>query len=107
MHISVELKNIAKELDVPVFALAQMNRQAETRTDKTPMVSDLKESGSLEQDADTIVFTYRNTAVDKRPGDDESYVICRKNRHGDSCNFKIHMNVNPKLRLFEEIKREY
>lgn len=100
IHISGELKNIAKELKVPIFALAQMNRAAENRADKTPMVSDLKESGSLEQDADTIVFTYRDTEVDKE--NPESYIICRKNRHGDKTNFKIHMDVDPIVRIFKE-----
>jgi replicative DNA helicase len=100
MHISVGLKNLAKELQVPVIALAQMNRNVEARTDKTPTVADLKESGSLEQDADTIVFTYRNSDVGSH---EDPYIICRKNRHGSNVDFKIHMAVDPTIKTFEEL----
>lgn len=99
IHISAELKNLAKELEIPVFALAQMNRNAEMRQDKTPNVSDLKESGSIEQDADVIVFTFRSTEVDKN---EDPYIICRKNRHGSENDFKIFMEVDPQIKIFTE-----
>ena len=79
-EFSRSIKLLAKELDVPVVAISQLNRGAEQRTDKRPQMSDLRESGSIEQDADVVILLHRDRSDPERDG--EADVIVAKHRNG-------------------------
>ena len=82
-EISRNLKLIAREFNVPVIALSQLSRSVESRLDKRPVLSDLRESGSLEQDADIVIFLYRDKYYDENSEKgDNAEVLIRKNRNG-------------------------
>lgn len=89
-YISRNLKLLAKELDVPIIALAQLNRGPEQRTEKKPVVSDLRESGSLEQDADLVILLHREDAYEKEsPRAGEADIIVGKHRNGATATITV------------------
>ena len=92
-EISRNLKIMAKELNVPVICCAQLSRGPESRTDKRPMLSDLRDSGAIEQDADVVIFLYKDEYYDKKDTDSDegsiAEVIVAKNRHGSTKTVKM------------------
>ena len=84
-EISRSLKIMAKELNVPVLCCSQLSRGPESRSDKRPMLSDLRESGSIEQDADIVLFIYRDDYYnDNSEAKNSAELIVAKNRHGET-----------------------
>ena len=81
-RISKALKAMAIELDIPVLALAQLSRGVESRNDKRPLLSDLRDSGSLEQDADKVIMLYRQSYYEPVQGDDIVEILVKKHRDG-------------------------
>lgn len=89
-EITRQLKIMAKEMDVPVILLSQLSRGPENRTDKRPMLSDLRESGSIEQDADIVLFLYRDAYYNKESQEPNvAECIVAKNRHGETGTVKL------------------
>lgn len=98
-EISRRLKCLAKQLKIPIVCLSQLSRSVEQRSDKTPQLSDLRDSGAIEQDADSVVFLYRAGYYD--PYDSNCKIIIAKNRHG-SCG-EVQIKFNEKFCQFKEV----
>lgn len=101
-EISRSLKSLAKELNLPILALSQLNRAIETRTDKRPLLSDLRDSGAIEQDADVIAFLYRHDfyEADTDLEISEADVYIAKQRNGPTGSLKLLFNKT--IAKFEE-----
>ena len=104
-EISRGLKGLARELDVPIIALSQLSRAVEHRDDKKPQLSDLRESGSIEQDADVVMFLYRDEYYHQdteRKGVTE--ILIKKHRNGPTGNMELHFN--PAQMRFSSLERK-
>lgn len=104
-HISRNLKQIARELKVPLIAGSQLSRLVEQRSDKRPMLSDLRESGSIEQDADIVTFIYRDEVYN--PDTDQKNIAeisVQKNRNGPTG--KVNLFFDKRLTSFKNLARE-
>lgn len=101
-EISRALKMIAKELSIPVLALSQLNRGVENRQEKRPTLADLRDSGSIEQDADTVWFIYRDEVYNKDTQDKGiAEVIIAKNRNGGVGN--VRLRFSPEIQRFDNL----
>jgi len=105
-EISRTLKEMARELKIPVIALSQLSRAVEKRDDKRPLMADLRESGSIEQDADIVMFLYREEYYSREDSVDSGQVelSIAKNRQGATTNSPIRLSFNKQCSYFENMR---
>ena len=104
-EISRSLKLLAKELEIPVVAVSQLNRNPETRADKRPQLSDLRESGSLEQDADIVMFIHRDDSSEDLAKKNVADIIVAKHRNGPTAT--VQLAFQPHLTRFVNIAKGF
>ncbi|MGA8164594.1 MAG: replicative DNA helicase [Waddliaceae bacterium] len=106
-EVSRSLKRLAMELKIPILVIAQLSRKVEERSDKRPLMSDLRDSGQIEQDADAILFVYREEYYNPQLKKGQAKIILVKNRHGPttdvSLNFKSDCGAFDNLAVFEKM----
>ena len=104
--ISRSLKNLARELNVPIIAISQLNRSLETREDKRPRLADLRESGSLEQDADVVMFIYRHEYYHPEAVETKGTAEVQIAKHRQGATGRIEMTFLPEFTLFSDMGRD-
>ena len=104
--ISRSLKNLARELEVPVIAVSQLNRSLESREDKRPRLGDLRESGAIEQDADVVMFIYRHEYYHPEAQETKGIAELNVNKHRQGAVGRIEMTFLPEFTLFADMGRD-
>ncbi|WP_080570041.1 replicative DNA helicase [Anaplasma marginale] len=91
-EVSRTMKQLARELEIPIIIVSQLSRKVEERSEKRPQLSDLRDSGQIEQDADDVLFVYRAEYYNQNEKPGEAEIIVAKNRHGSLCNSFLRFN---------------
>jgi replicative DNA helicase len=104
-HISRSLKLLARDLDIPVMALSQLSRAVESRQDKRPILSDLRESGSIEQDADVVMFIYRDEYYVKDSETNKGIAELIVAKHRSGATDAVELAFRQKYTLFSDLAR--
>lgn len=102
-EVSRQLKAIAQEMEVPMLALAQLSRAVEMRTNKRPQLSDLRESGDIEQDADLVMFLYRDAYYNEKADPTEAEILIEKQRNGPTGSVMV--RFDPNFVTFQNLER--